>query len=326
MSDVATVAPAVKPRQTQPIVLKRLGPGGQQQAVPRHAKLHPLRIIRDVSLAVFIPTTIMVAFGLFQAMFPQRIITTETPANYGLAFEDVRLTTSDGLNLAAWYVPSQDNASKSAIVVLHGYPASKGDLIARVQFLAAKHALLLVDFRYFGGSEGSYTTFGIRENADALAAIDYLKSRGAEKIGIYGFSMGGAVALTAATRSEDVAAVVAEAPYASLSYMAEEPYILLGPLKRPLGWLLNQAATAVTGTDLEKASPLAAAATSRKPTLLIHSRADEVMPFRNAEALWSAMSANPAARSLFFEDQEHGAASDEFARTVDEFFDANLKP
>jgi fermentation-respiration switch protein FrsA (DUF1100 family) len=83
------------------------------------------------------------------------------------------------------------------------------------------------------------------------------------------------------------------------------------------GWL--------TGVDPEAISPLRAVADSVTPTLLIHSRADETVPFRHAELLWSATASNPHAQSLFFDDLPHGAASEEFAATVDAFFEANLE-
>lgn len=285
---------------------------------------HPLMVLRDIALAVAIPSLFIIAFGLFQTMFPQKIVSSETPAKYGLAFEDVQLTTADGLRLAAWYVPAKQGDGRTAVVVLHGYPADKGDLIGRASFLAERHALLLVDFRYFGASEGKFTTVGLREVEDALAAVEYLRTRGAERIGIYGFSVGGAVALMTTDRTTDVDAIVAEAAYATLGDIAEEPYKFLGPLKGPLGALTAWSAGIIVGLDPEEVSPIHAVSGSRVPTLLIHSRADETIPFRNAERLWVAMGANAEAERLFMDDLPHGAASPEFAKTVDDFLQAHL--
>lgn len=319
-----TAPPSVAPARPAPPA--EAGQWSRPQTKPRRTNRHPGAIARDLALAICIPTIFVVAFGLYQSMFPQRIVSAETPADYGLAFEDVRLTTADGLHLVAWYVPPKQGDGKSAILVLHGYPADKGDLLGRASFLAERHALLFLDFRYFGGSEGAYTTAGVREVEDALAAIAYLKTRGAERIGIYGFSLGGAVALMTTDRTTEVAAIAAEAPYATLRLAAEEPYKYLGPLQGPLAAATAFAAGLITGVDVAQVSPLRAVARSRVPTLLIHSRADQVVPFKNAELLWSAMGANPEAESLFFDDLPHGAASFDFARIVNDFFLAHLSP
>src|SRR4029450_12532992 len=57
-----------------------------------------------------------------------RKMSTETPADYQLAFDDVRVKTSDGLNLVGWYLPSKNGA---ALIVQHGYKDSR-DLMLTV--------------------------------------------------------------------------------------------------------------------------------------------------------------------------------------------------
>ncbi len=54
-----------------------------------------------------------------------------------MKYEDVALTTSDGLRLSGWYIPSQNGA---AVILLHGYgtnriqmrPPSVSDAVARL--------------------------------------------------------------------------------------------------------------------------------------------------------------------------------------------------
>ena len=47
---------------------------------------------------------------------PHRNVPAMTPAEVGLAYEDVALFTEDGLHMAAWYVPSHNGA---AVVIVH---------------------------------------------------------------------------------------------------------------------------------------------------------------------------------------------------------------
>lgn len=315
-------APSVTTHATQAPRTAYVPPHQEQHVVRK--EFHVSGMLRDLALSVFVPAVFMVALGVFQSMFPERLYSNGLPSDFDMPFEDVTLTTADGLKLAAWYVPSKDGDNSSAVLVLHGYPADKGDLLDRSSFLSGSHALLYVDFRYFGKSEGKYTTVGIREVEDALAGIAELRRRGADRIGIYGFSLGGSVALQALDRSDEVTAVVAEAPYANIRAIAEEPYKYLGPLKVPLAAVTAFVARVITGVDTYEVSPLAAAERTVKPVLLIHSRADEVVPFKNAELLRNALARDPEAQFLFFDDLSHGAASAEFASDVKGFFDVHL--
>src|SRR3970040_1993558 len=76
--------------------------------------------------------------------------------------------------------------------------------------------LLLFDFRYLGKSDGSYSSAGAKEVEDLLAAIRFLKGRGIKKVGVWGFSMGGAVALMAIEKAPEIRAVISEPSIARL--------------------------------------------------------------------------------------------------------------
>jgi uncharacterized protein len=276
-------------------------------------------------VVVLAPLTFTVLLGLYQTVRPEKVLSTVTPKDVGLAFEDVVLTTADGLRLAAWYVPAV-TPSDAAVVVLHGYPADKGDLLSRAAFLAQTYDLLLIDFRSFGKSEGSYTTLGPKEVEDVLAAVRYLDEvKKKSRIGVYGFSMGGTVALTSLAKTDRVDAVVSEAAWGDNRLMAEQPYRYLGPLKTACAALTVYAARVALGVDVDAASPVRAAKEAKVPILLIHSRRDQVVPFIHAELLASALGSNPALETWFTDELGHGEPSLEFPARVQAFFDTHLK-
>lgn len=274
---------------------------------------------------VLAPLTVTVFIGLYQTVRPEKVVSTRTPQDMGLRFEDVTLTTSDGVKLAAWFVPSEA-PTDAAVVVLHGYPADKGDVLPRAAFLAKTYDLLLVDFRSFGKSEGTYTTLGPKEVEDALAAVRYLKDeRGKARVGVYGFSMGGTVALSALAKTDRINAVVSEAAYADIRKMAEEPYRYLGPLKAACAALTAIAARLALGVDIDTASPMNAVRGTKVPIMLIHSRNDQVVSFSHAERLVEALKDDPSLETWFTDDEGHGEPSTEFPTRVQAFFDRHLK-
>ena len=122
----------------------------------------------------------------------------------GLPHEPVTITTSDGLELSAAYVPSKNGA---AVVVFPGAAALKeARMIARNGF-----GVLLLDPRGQGKSEGDNVRWA--GDRDLIAAAEYLQSRpdvDDDRVAGFGSSVGGEILIEAAAKSNAFAAVVSE--------------------------------------------------------------------------------------------------------------------
>ena len=121
---------------------------------------------------------LLVLFSLFTfyiSTHPMRIITNLKPSDLGLRYEEVVLESDDGIKLSGWFIPN--NKTKITIIVMHGYPADKANLLGIAEFLAKEFNVFLFDFRSFGQSEGRYTTGGYLEREDLTEAIDYLEKK-----------------------------------------------------------------------------------------------------------------------------------------------------
>jgi fermentation-respiration switch protein FrsA (DUF1100 family) len=136
-----------------------------------------------------------------------------TPADLGLDYEDVVLTTVDGLTLFGWYIPSRNQA---AVILLHGYGAHRIEMLGRAGLLADHgYGVLLYDQRASGESEGEFRSFGWADADDVPVALEFLDGRAEvepERVGILGFSQGGQIALRAVAASDRFRAIVAEEP------------------------------------------------------------------------------------------------------------------
>jgi hypothetical protein len=125
----------------------------------------------------------------------------------GTAYEDVSLTTSDGLRLEGWYIPSKNGAAVIAFPGRSG-PQKHARMLARHGY-----GVLLFDRRGEGASDGDGSLFGWGGEKDIYAAIDFLRSRPEvepSRIGGIGFSVGGELILQAAAQSNGLAAVVSD--------------------------------------------------------------------------------------------------------------------
>jgi uncharacterized protein len=125
----------------------------------------------------------------------------------GTAYRDVVFTTSDGLRLEGWYVPSKNGAAVIA------FPGRKGP--QNVARMLARHGygVLLFDRRGEGESEGDPNLLGWAGTRDLKAAISFLQARPDvedARIGGVGLSVGGELLLQLAAETDDLEAVVSE--------------------------------------------------------------------------------------------------------------------
>ncbi len=125
---------------------------------------------------------------------------------------DVSFYNWRGNLLSGWLALNAPHAP--VIILTHGTPGNRVSMINRAAFLF-KHGynILLFDFQSYGQSQGVMSTLGMVESEDILSAISYIKSlpdTSDSKIGVLGLSMGATAAVLAASRTNDIAALVAE--------------------------------------------------------------------------------------------------------------------
>ena len=257
----------------------------------------------------------LVSFWL--AVRPPRLTIPLRPADFSLTVDELTVATADGLKLAAWLVA---RPGAPAVVLLHGYPAEKADMLPIAAALAPRFTVLLLDLRYFGRSEGRVTTLGFRERDDLRRAIDALAARGFARVGVFGFSLGGAIALTSAVEDPRIRAIAVYAPFADLRALGHELYAWMGPLRYPFVGLMRLWSRLFLGLDVTAPSPLAAAARLAIPVYLIASREDEQIPFRHAERLREALGANPRVEFDFMDRGRHGVLPPDVERRLERFF------
>ena len=267
-----------------------------------------------VVVCVFIALS-LVSFWL--AVRPPRLTIPLAPADFRLAVEEIWIEAADGHRLSAWLVAKP---GAPAIVLLHGYPAEKTDMLPLAAALARRFTVLLVDLRYFGQSGGRVTTLGFRERDDLRRTIDMLAGRGFDRVGVFGFSLGGAIAITTAVDEPRIGAVAAYSPFSDLRVLAHELYAWMGPFRYPFVGLMRAWSRLFLGADVTGNPPVRAAARLAIPVYLIASRDDEQIPFRHAERLREALAANARAEYEFMERGQHGVMAPDVEQRLEQFF------
>jgi len=242
-----------------------------------------------------------------------------------LPFEQVYITSFDGLKLAARYYHIRDNAPLQ--IQFHGYRGTAlrdfcgGHKLAR----EVGHNTLVIDQRAHGKSEGKTITFGIKERFDCLNWVEYAINRFGKDTPIIlsGISMGAATVLMASEPElpSNVIGIIADSPYSSPKAIISKvcgdwgiPPVLATPFIR-LGALL------FGRFNLSETSAVNAVKHKKVPVLLIHGENDRFVPCYMSQEIFAACSGKK--RLETFPNAGHGISYIEdtvrYERIVQEF-------
>ncbi len=196
----------------------------------------------------------------------------ETPVSIGLNYEDLPIPVQDGVSINAWWVPMREEAP--TIFFLHG---NGGNLSHRLGKIAFFHKLglnvFILDYRGYGKSTGKPSERGLYQ--DSAAAYDYLRKRlmiPAENIIVYGESLGSAVGIELAGKKA-VSALITEGAFTNIADMSRTVYPFLP--------------TFLLGSKFDSLSKIKSL---KIPVLMIHSKNDEIVPYRLGRKLYDAFS------------------------------------
>jgi dipeptidyl aminopeptidase/acylaminoacyl peptidase len=265
---------------------------------------------------------------------PPRYTLNIPPSIYNADYEDVAFTGKAGIVLKGWLIrPVPAVYATPAIIICHGVGANKSDFTELAVHLSRRgYAVLLFDFRAHGESGGSRTSLGYHEQEDVLAALAYLKTRhdvDPRRIGIYGFSLGGAAAILAAAKSDGFRAIVADSAFTSLRDQARTTvtdfYHLPSFPFLPLAVLVYEVSFR---TPVDAISPVGSIAMlASTPILIIAGDGDTLIPSENGRRLYAV--AREPKEIWIIPGADHGgtlaAAGVAYEKRVGGFFDKYLQ-
>lgn len=284
-----------------------------------------------------------------QLTLPKRVFDPAlNPGKWGLTYEDIHYPArGDGLDIAAWYIPSETN--RRAMILVHGRDNSRtnGFVDQFVPFANDLHkagfSVLMIDLRGHGQSADSRYTFGIRERQDILGGVDWLETRGylPGSIGVLGYSLGAASVIGASSEETDIGAIWVDSSYADVKSVIERswqtesglPQVFLLSTEWMIRLLYGYNITASRPVDeISRIDP--------RPIFVAHCQNDPMIPIDHMRQLLAVV---PTAQTWVIQNcDQHTLPADivpekynqhalgynlqpaEYTRRVIQFFDASL--
>ena len=264
-------------------------------------------------IVIVITVTVLAVHIGFRA--PRRI-EHNSPADYGLAYEEIHIRTTTGKQLFAWWLPTVEPAP--TLIVLHGW-GGNAELMLPLALPLHRAGLniLLLDARNHGRSDSDSYSSLPRFAEDAGAAVDWVKAHSSDlcrPVALLGHSVGAGAVLFEASRRDDIAAVISIAAFAHPEWMMRR---YLGRFRIPelfTVWVLRYVEW-IIGYRYEVIAPMNTVCRIKCPVLLVHGKADQTVPVTDALAIRNNCS-KKSIELLLIENADH-----ESVETIEEHGD-----
>lgn len=229
---------------------------------------------------------------------------------YESRYEDVYITSRDGLKLHAYQIENFENSSW--VIIAHGYAGNADDMIYNARkFYNMGLNVIVVDLRGHGKSDGNYIGMGWKDRRDIIDWINYiLNDNPNDNIILYGVSLGASAVMM--TTGEKLPQNVKLAIEDSGCTSARELFDYQLKLNKSLPPFLVISSTEVVtfiknGYFLGLASSVKQLSNNKLPILFIHGDKDEVVPLKMLDKLYN--STTSFKEKLIIEDAGHTQAA-----------------
>ncbi|MED6149345.1 Alpha/beta hydrolase domain-containing protein wav2 [Stylosanthes scabra] len=249
-----------------------------------------------------------------------------TPSRLRLTYEDIWLTSSDGVRLHAWFIKLFPSCRGPTILFFQenaGNIAHRLEMV-RIMLQQLQCNVFMLSYRGYGASDGYPSQHGITK--DAQAALDHLCQRSdidTSRIVVFGRSLGGAVGAVLTKNNPDkVAALILENTFTSILDMA-------GVLLPFLKWFIGGSSSKGKLLNFLVRSPwstIDVVGQIKQPILFLSGLQDEMVPPSHMQLLYAKAAARNN-RCLFveFPTGMHMdtwlAGGDQYWRTIQQFLE-----
>jgi len=226
----------------------------------------------------------------YAVLQPQRVHLDKTPKDLGLESDEWIIEVENNIKLNGYWVKTDALTPKSVVIFVHGIGGCKEHFLELAAELSEQGIeSVLFDLRAHGESGGEYTTYGYDEKKDVKKIVDYIKNKAPNvKIGIWGNSLGGAIAIQALEYDNRLEFGIIESTFTSLNqivYDYKKRYLKGIGVKFLSDYVLKRAGY-IGGFNPNEVKPLNSVKQIEQPTLIAHGDSDENISYTYGKQLY----------------------------------------
>ncbi|MFT4678382.1 MAG: alpha-beta hydrolase superfamily lysophospholipase [Flavobacteriales bacterium] len=255
-----------------------------------------------------------------------------TENNWPAHTESLMIPGARGINLSVKHTSLSDQQPEAVVILIHGIGACKeiwpevADRLARRGF-----ASFSLDLRAHGASGGDYCTFGFHEKADISKVVDYIESLYPNTpIGVWGHSLGGAIALQSLDNDDRLDFGVIESTFTSFHQIVYDYHQRhVGFVFEPLVDLALSRAGALAEFTPELVSPIQSVTRIEQPVIIAHGELDKNIDFKYGRQLFEELK---SAKKVFYlapgagHNNMHMLGGEEYLSMLIDFVEGNIPP
>jgi uncharacterized protein len=206
------------------------------------------------------------------------------PADHDVTYENVFFNSSNNIRLHGWWLPAEDNNAKATVLFLHGNAGNISTHIANAYWMTKRSFnVFLFDYRGYGYSGGQPGLSGIMDDISSALQYSYKKNRN-QKVVVIGQSLGASLGIYAVAKDANKDKVLA---FVGVSGFGDYHEITQDVLSNWwLTWAIQWPLSFVVDNDyrpldyIGNISPI--------PLAIMHSQADEIIPYYHGKLLYKA--------------------------------------
>ncbi len=215
----------------------------------------------------------------------------KTPLDYGLKGDSIIVESIDNAMLAGYWIKSNIDTTFGIMILVHGVGGHKESFLGLAKHLADLGIeSVLFDGRAHGKSTGRFCTYGHLEKQDVSKIIDTIKSKQANlKIGIWGCSLGGAIAIQSLEFDQRIAFGIIESTFTDFRQIVFDykNRILKGFGLRFISDYVVDRVGKIADFNPDRIKPIQSVENITQPVLIAHGNSDDNISVEYGKALFA---------------------------------------
>lgn len=279
--------------------------------------------MKKKALYIFLALLILIGIGgyvisvhvaPYAIIQPQKINLSITPESLNLQSETLSIKVEDSIKLKGYWIESNTIETKGIMILIHGIGGCKEHFLGLAGNLANNGiASIVFDGRAHGESGGEYCTYGYYEKQDVSKIVDLIKQKNPIlPIGIWGNSLGGAIAIQALEHDKRIEFGIIESTFTELDQIVYDyqKKMCKGIGVRFITDAALQEAGKIANFNPDEVKPIRSVANIQQPIFIAHGNHDENINYTYGKQLYD----NTASKEKEFILVEGAGHFDVFAK------------